>query len=112
MKKYILLLLVLIASTVVGVPVSQASEFASSPATYDTMTVLNKFELDGYAHAVITYNYSDDTAFAVVLDPDGYTDTVYLGGYAFLFADYYTHILWACNSGCDNVANWDNIGGI
>ena len=112
MKKCILLLLVLVAIAAVAVPVSQASESAASPSTYDTMTILNRFELDGYAHAVITYNYSDDTAFGVVLDPDGYTDTVYLGGFAFIFADYYTHTLWACNSGCDIVANWVVLGSI
>ena len=108
MKKLVLVFLVVAAITVVGVPASHAAEYASSPTTNDSMTVLNRFELDGYAHAVITYNYSDDTAFVVVLDPDGYTDTVYLGGFAYLFADYYTGTLYGSADG----VNWYSLGSI
>ena len=112
MKKYMLLLLVVVAVTVVGGSVSQASEFANSPATNDTMTVLDRSQLDGYSHAVITYNYTDDTAFGVVLDPDGFTYATFLGGYAFIFVDYYYNTLYGCNSYCDNPANWYNLGAL
>ena len=110
MKKHVLVLLVLAAIAVVGASASHASEFASSPATNDTMTVLDKSQLDGYDHAVITYNYVDDTAFGVVLDPDGFSDAYY--GYAYFFADYSYNTLYGCASFCDNPANWDNLGGI
>jgi hypothetical protein len=111
MKKYMLLFLILVTITVIGVPVSQSAEYASSPVTNDSVTVLSRFDLDGISHAVVTNNYADSTAFAIILDSDGFTDPGY-AGYGLLFADFYYNILYGCNSGCTDPANWANLGGI
>ncbi|HET6516493.1 MAG TPA: hypothetical protein VFG09_15170 [Thermodesulfovibrionales bacterium] len=71
------------------------------------MLVFSAASIDGYSHAVATFNNVDNTAFAVVLDPYGVPDSVPYG-YAYLFADYYYHQLWGSNDG----VNWYVIGSI
>jgi hypothetical protein len=112
MKKSALYLIVIVVLTVCGISLSEASESAVAPPisgiAQDDMVTLNRFELDGFAHAVITFNNTTDTAFAVILNPDGSTDTVFFSGYAYLFADFAYHTLYGSPDG----STWYVIGSI
>src|SRR3990172_7244357 len=62
----------------------------------DDMTILDRTEIDGFSHGVVTFNNAQDPAIAVVLDPDGTPDS-FPYGYAYLWADLLTGDLYVSN---------------
>ncbi len=115
MKKAIVILLAVAAFSMVSLSISDAFDQAFAPSDVgipnpDDILILNRFDLDGFAHAVISFNNTEGTAFAVVLDPDGNPDffSPVAFGYAYLWADILYDDLYGSNDGL----NWFFIGKI
>ena len=104
MKKSVLFLVVLAMVSVFGIASSEGASSALAPFTSDEMTVLSRSDLGGIDSGVIFLNKSNNTALAVVQDPDGNPDPA-LVGFAFLYLDFFTNNLWGSNDG----KNWEII---
>jgi len=105
MKKSVFFLLVLATITVFGAALSEGATLMRVPLVGDTVTVYNTQELGGDI-GVLTYNNTQNTAAAVIVDVNGNPDP-YLTGVANYFVDYTSRYIWGCNSACDDPQNWE-----